>query len=255
MEIKGTKKQDVSKEILEKLVKLKTLSEHGGTLGECEAAAGMLQSLLSKHGLDIEALDDFTGADEKKIGHFFSELGDGQTRGYTLYDTKHTLLAGIAYANYCQIIYRKTTNRSNAQLKQFTIVGTRGACDATLSIYGWLWTILRKAAMGRTVELGEPRAYCISFIRAACHRIHERFHELRDVAEATTNNSKELVLAKDARIQKYVEDLFGGFLEKQAVKSNSLELAAAHDGLSFANGLQLNPQIQQGGAARLLPGK
>jgi hypothetical protein len=78
--------------ILDKLVKIQELIDHGATAGEISAATAKMQLLLSKHNLSIELVAMHKGEQRYAPKKFFQPTGKAQWR--------QQLVRNIAAANY-----------------------------------------------------------------------------------------------------------------------------------------------------------
>lgn len=191
--------------IIERLQKVLALTS-SPVEGEAQAAAAMLQKLLTEHNLDIADLER-RGQQKPRV-----EEG-GHDLGKAAFNWKLNLAEGIAEHYYCApLVDRKK--------KTVAFVGRPDNVEALQMLYAWLIDQVKRIAteerrrhIETTNDHIDPLRWQINFGEGATTRLIERLREMKTKREyeQTTGDAECTALVKShaAEVSDYLEEKFG----------------------------------------------
>ena len=217
----------ISESLMNKLAALKALASRGGTVAEGQAAAAMLQKLLSKHNLCVDDIEE-----TKKNSEIIEQSGQYKTGAGK--SAMRQLTAVLAHVNYCAAIYKQNSNA-------FSLVGTEASVTIVREMFDYLWTIINREANRRTREYFWSHSDKSSFMRGAVASIALNLLAIKEEAEREVENSTALICLKEGAIQEY---LSGRNLVKARKVQRARSANAYYDGREFGNSVNLSKQIE-----------
>lgn len=183
--------------LMDKLSKILALTE-SPVEGEAQAAAAMLQKLLTKHNLSI--------ADLERRGQTAPAVREqGHDLGKAAFAWKLDLAEAIAKHYYCHPLV-------NRRAKTVAFIGRPDNVESLQMLYQWLIDQIRRIASEERRKQAthiDPLRWQLSFGTGAVERIGTRLRDLRaqevtDVADVTA-----LVIHHDSEISDYTEERYG----------------------------------------------
>lgn len=183
--------QDIPKEVLAKLNKLKNLEEGArsvGSLAEAENAAAKFQDLLYKYNLDEEQVRNSTLAEKIQMGKEQVDLTDFY--GYRAADWAYDLLRAVAKHSMCVTILTdkyKVHVLGEKHNVSLAIYFTEQLASKIEHAYRFAWTAYKGDEDNRTFRRG--------FLRGAVLAISTRLRvEEKRASDAPENNGLAMVL-------------------------------------------------------------
>ncbi|MCA1960662.1 MAG: DUF2786 domain-containing protein [Desulfomonile sp.] len=225
-------------EVLSKVRKLFELS-HSPNENEAALAAAKARELLSRHNLTIADLptDEIT-----------KEITATQTTiwvGSVIRNWVKGLLIHVANGFDCQYVVR----RRNGKDPLLTFIGTGADTEVGAYVFQFLYRELNRLVDKALPKLKrENRGWSASQLRyayldGAVKRIGERFQEqTRTVREAERAGCKDLIVAKDQAIRKYMEREFTN-IKVEYGKRRLVSASAFQKGYLDADTINLRPGV------------
>lgn len=199
------------------------------------------QELMEKYAISEEALwqDDPSQAAQPILETI-------QIRGDAAYD-RFLMLSTIAKVNRCKVWKHDTRSKTHVYFTK--IAGFPSDITFVTALYTSLLLQLNLACV--IAETEEPfieslRTWRISFTEAYCERVSQRLLAQKAEREKKTpsTGSKELVLAREVKVQKYVEDELAIKLRSFSYNRNSFDPSAYAKGSEAAENADIgNPRL------------
>lgn len=178
---------------LQKILALTTSPEEG----EAQAAAEMLQKLLTKHGLQMADL-------ERKGQATPGVREEAHDLGKAAFVWKLDLAEALAQHYYCLALVNRTG-------KTVSFVGRPDNVEAMQMLYGWLMDQIKRIAREeRKANYGhiDPLRFQVNFGNGAVQRLRVRMAELKRQRQAEAD-TMALVVQYDTEISDYLENQYG----------------------------------------------
>jgi hypothetical protein len=233
--------------LVDRLQKLKTLMEQGGTEGESQAAACLLQTLLDKHGLDESVLE----SRKEDGGLVLKEFDFGTLRGNRAISWRKLLMGGLCKINDCVTISIKDTPKHIYMAgPDFQLVGILGLyeyLEATIiRLADTSWESFKPGSVGITKE-----TYHSTFCEGGTNRILIRLErqKKKDVEEHDSLHDgtpgTDLILAKTKKVDEFVENIFNqvGEMKTRDLTTGRVDKGAFGEGYGSADKIALNRQV------------
>lgn len=237
---------NVDRSVMDKIRKLRNLSERAGTVHEAAAAAAMLGNLLIKHQLDMN--------DVERAGLHERYLKEDHSIGHKTMWAR-SLFGIIARNNFCSVVY---TARSD----KMTIVGERDNIDTTYEMFDWLSIeLLRLCQNGWETEgkyqqeqkydkygwfIGvgpvHGRKWKSSFLTGAAYEVDKILREQRKQF-IEVNDAQALVIDREAEIDRMADEMFG---RTRTHRSKVTHKGAFQSGKNAAGKINFNKHVSGG---------
>lgn len=199
----------VNSTLIERLQKILALT-NSPVEGEAQAAAAMLQDLLTKYNLDI--------ADLEQKGHQAKPgvKQDSHDLGKAAFTWKLDLAEAIADHFYCHPMVSRTD-------KTVSFVGRPDNVESLKMLYAWIIEQIRRIAsderksyQASTGEHIDPLRWQVNFGVGAVARLGERLVEQRKAQQDTSTTA--MVLSHKTEISDWMEEKTGTRIDGQMTK-------------------------------------
>lgn len=232
---------------MDKIRKLRSLSERAGTVHEAAAAASKLSALLMKHQLDMRDVDRASLHERYLKEDYFTGYKSMWAR---------SLFAVIARNNFCDMVYAPRTDR-------VTVVGERDNIDTTYEMFGWLsielvrlcekaWQsegrgtteMVWKDYDGNIVKTKKVhgKRWKASFMQGATAEVDKILRAQRQQF-VNVNNAHALVVDREAELQRMAAEMFG---RTRRTRGSATHRGAFASGQKAAGSVNFNKHVSSG---------
>lgn len=254
--------------IIDKISGLMAHMANPANMHEAEVAAGRLQALLSKHQISMLEAEALIKEGEPK-----PELRTADYEIENHSSWRALLLNGVATQNFCRAVrgWERTRHHSRnyAGMRRgtgYTLVGSAENIAAVVQLYEYLEATIERLSAeyvaAQTAQhkpiydvLGKrwnPKGIGNDFRRGAVIGIVTKlYHERFKAADAA--GSSALVIAKDAELDRYLEDMGAGQDTRQKTALVKVRETVHYErGIQAGLGIGLESQLTQTGASGII---